>query len=235
MAIDPSDMNDAMRRATNGTRMRIPAMGANPQKGLPPAYSTGSDTRLAQAAQQATPNIMPPRQPGQVQPRQAPQPSVPQQGWTPPPGLMNPAVSQPQQGPLPSQPSQPSQPAQRPPGQPMPQQPGQMGTGFAGVPGQPPPPRHTILPPGVAARPDDYAYEPQPDRTWKMYPPGVPSPPHGDQASMPRAASTADLARMAQELGPYMQRREQLRLSTQAPIPPGLANPNANPNEVQGY
>lgn len=235
-----SDMNSMMRRATNGSRMRVPAMGANPQLGIPPAYPTGQQGLAAQAAQN-TPNILPPRQPGQVAPQspmgQMPQSSQPPQGpppgqggmgqspqgWTPPPGLMNPAVSQP--------PGQGAAPP-RPPGQPMPTPPGQMGPGMPnGMPGQVRPPRHTILPPGQTARPEDYAYEPQPDRTWKMYPPGVASPMQGYQAAMPRAASTADLARMAQELGPYMQRREQMRQSTQAPLPPGFGNPN----EAQGY
>jgi hypothetical protein len=122
---------------------------------------------------------------------------------------------------------------QQPPSQPLPQMPNQM-------PQQPPPqaqpgvptqPRYTIQPPGVAARPEDYAYEPQPDRTWKMYPPGIPSPPHGYQVSMPQAASTRQLAQMSQELGRFMQQREQIRQSTQPPPPPGFANPN----EVQGY
>jgi len=216
-----------MRQATDRTRLRVPAMGANPRQGLPPAYSTGNDTRLAQAAQQETPNIMPPQPPVQHEAPQMPTfPTPPSfggggqesrgtpgsesgaspQSWTPPPGLMTPGSER--------------------PGQPMPRVPGQMRPGMPfPMPGQVPPPRHTILPPGMAANPNDYAYEPQSDRTWKMYPPGVASPPHGYQASMPRAASTADLARMAQELGPYMQRREQLRQSTQAPVPPGFGPP----------
>jgi hypothetical protein len=55
----------------------------------------------------------------------------------------------------------------------------------------------TIHPPGTPSDPDQYNYEPQPDGAWRVYPPGVPAPNHMLQASMPRAASTADYKRMA--------------------------------------
>lgn len=54
----------------------------------------------------------------------------------------------------------------------------------------------TIHPPGSPADPNHYNYEPQPDGAWRVYPPGVPSPSHIMQASLPRAASTADYKRM---------------------------------------
>jgi hypothetical protein len=167
------------------------------------------------------PNIMPMRQPQ----------SPPQQGFQPPPGLSQ--YQPPAQQPAPPQPQGPP-PA--PPGQPMPQPPGQMGAMPQGAPGAPAPTGYTIQPPGVAARPEDYTYEPQQDRTWKMYPPGVAAPPHQYQVSTPRAASTQQLGQMSSDLGRFMQQREQIRQSTQAPAPPGFANPGtANPNGVQGY
>jgi hypothetical protein len=53
-------------------------------------------------------------------------------------------------------------------------------------------------PPGTPADPNQYNYEPQPDGAWRVYPPGVAAPPHQPQASLPRAASTADYRRMRQ-------------------------------------
>ena len=55
----------------------------------------------------------------------------------------------------------------------------------------------TMHPPGSAADPNSYNYEPQPDGSWRVYPPGVSAPNHTVQASMPRAASTADYRRMS--------------------------------------
>lgn len=54
----------------------------------------------------------------------------------------------------------------------------------------------TMHPPGSPADQNSYNYEPQPDGSWRVYPPGVGSPGHMMQASMPRAASTADYRRM---------------------------------------
>jgi hypothetical protein len=54
----------------------------------------------------------------------------------------------------------------------------------------------TLHPPGIPADPNQYTYEPQPDGAWRVYPPGVSAPPHNAQASLPRAASTADYKRM---------------------------------------
>jgi hypothetical protein len=54
----------------------------------------------------------------------------------------------------------------------------------------------TLHPPGVPADLNQYTYEPQPDGAWRVYPPGVSAPPHNAQASLPRAASTADYKRM---------------------------------------
>lgn len=56
----------------------------------------------------------------------------------------------------------------------------------------------TMHPPGTPADPNQYNYEPQPDGAWRVYPPGVNAPPHMAQASLPRAASTADYRRMRQ-------------------------------------
>ena len=54
----------------------------------------------------------------------------------------------------------------------------------------------TLHPSGSPPDPDQYNYEPQPDGAWRVYPPGVPAPAHSAQASLPRAASTADYRRM---------------------------------------
>lgn len=56
----------------------------------------------------------------------------------------------------------------------------------------------TLHPPGSPADPSHYNYEPQGDGSWRVYPPGVNAPPHTFQASLPRAASTADYQRMRQ-------------------------------------
>jgi hypothetical protein len=53
-------------------------------------------------------------------------------------------------------------------------------------------------PPGVQADPNQYNYEPEADGAWRVYPPGVQAPPNMHQASLPRAASTADYRRMQQ-------------------------------------
>lgn len=54
----------------------------------------------------------------------------------------------------------------------------------------------TMHPPGSNSDPNSYNYEPQPDGSWRVYPPGVGAPGHMMQASMPRAASTGDYRRM---------------------------------------
>jgi hypothetical protein len=59
----------------------------------------------------------------------------------------------------------------------------------------------TIHPPGTPADATQYNYEPQPDGSWRVYPPGVSAPPHTVQASLPRAASTGDYIRMARAFG----------------------------------
>lgn len=75
--------------------------------------------------------------------------------------------------------------------------------GVASVPEPYPTPQSgQIHPPGQQADPNHYNYEPQPDGAWKVYPPGMLAPPHLTQASLPRAASTADYARMRQALLP---------------------------------
>jgi hypothetical protein len=56
----------------------------------------------------------------------------------------------------------------------------------------------TLHPPGSPSDPSNYNYEPQADGSWRVYPPGVGAPPHTFQASLPRAASTADYRRMRQ-------------------------------------
>jgi hypothetical protein len=55
----------------------------------------------------------------------------------------------------------------------------------------------TMHPPGTAADPNQYNYEPQPDGSWRVYPPGVSAPQHTVSASLPRAASTGDYIRMS--------------------------------------
>lgn len=66
-------------------------------------------------------------------------------------------------------------------------------------------PGFTIHPPGVPSSTDEFNYEPQPDNSWKMYPPGVAATPNAYQVSMPQAASHAELMRMRQELSSIMQ------------------------------
>lgn len=55
----------------------------------------------------------------------------------------------------------------------------------------------TMHPPGAPADPNQYNYEPQPDGSWRVYPPGVSAPAHTASASLPRAASTGDYIRMS--------------------------------------
>lgn len=55
----------------------------------------------------------------------------------------------------------------------------------------------TLHPPGAPADPNQYNYEPQPDGSWRVYPPGVSAPPHTASASLPRAASTGDYIRLS--------------------------------------
>ncbi len=64
----------------------------------------------------------------------------------------------------------------------------------------------SIHPPGTPADPSHYNYEPQPDGAWKVYPPGVNAPAGTYQASLPKAASTADYTRMSRELSRMMGR-----------------------------
>lgn len=71
-----------------------------------------------------------------------------------------------------------------------------------------------LHPPGTPANPSHYNYEPQPGGAWTVYPPGVPAPDGSYTTSMPRAASTADYARMSRALGQA--------LAPQANRPPGL-------------
>lgn len=55
----------------------------------------------------------------------------------------------------------------------------------------------TMHPPGTPADPNQYNYEPQPDGSWRVYPPGITAPAHTVSASLPRAASTGDYIRLA--------------------------------------
>ena len=59
----------------------------------------------------------------------------------------------------------------------------------------------TVHPPGSEADPNQYNYEPQPDGSWRVYPPGVGAPAHTASASLPRAASTGDYMRMSRAFG----------------------------------
>jgi len=79
-----------------------------------------------------------------------------------------------------------------------------------GEPARPPAstaPGFTIHPPGVPTNAKEFNYEPQPDNSWKLYPPGVQAPDSAFQASMPRAATTQDLMRMRQEMSGFMNPR----------------------------
>jgi hypothetical protein len=77
----------------------------------------------------------------------------------------------------------------------------------------------TMHPPGSSADVAQYNYEPQPDGSWRVYPPGVGAPPHTFQASLPRAASTGDFIRMSQAF----------RGGSQAPGPTGYPQPMQAP------
>jgi hypothetical protein len=81
----------------------------------------------------------------------------------------------------------------------------------------------TMHPPGTAADPNQYNYEPQPDGSWRVYPPGVTSPQHMLQASLPRAASTGDYMRMSQAFG-----------GQQAQAPGQAVQPMGPPNRPPG-
>jgi hypothetical protein len=98
----------------------------------------------------------------------------------------------------PQAPNPANQPAPVPPGPPTPPM-GSMTSPMTAPPVNPQ--TFTVSPPGSAADSQHYNYEPQPDGSWRVYPPGVPAPPHTVQASMPRAASTADYIRMANAFG----------------------------------
>ena len=79
--------------------------------------------------------------------------------------------------------------------QPQPQpMPAAQPTPMAAPPVQPA--TFTMSPAGQQADPNAYNYEPQPDGSWRVYPPGVQAPGHMLQASMPRAASTGDYRRL---------------------------------------
>lgn len=80
-----------------------------------------------------------------------------------------------------------------------------------------------MSPVGSPADPNHYNYEPQPDGAWRVYPPGVPAPPNMQQASLPRAASTADYRRMREA---FMQPMQQAPApATSAPLPPTRPQP----------
>lgn len=121
-------------------------------------------------------------------------PDLPNIGQGPPQGAPAPtanAVGLPPQTP-PQPPQAPPMPPPAPPSPPM----AQMGSPMQAPPGINPQ-TFTMSPAGSAADAGHYNYEPQPDGSWRVYPPGVAAPPHTFQASMPRAASTGDYIRMA--------------------------------------
>jgi hypothetical protein len=75
----------------------------------------------------------------------------------------------------------------------------------------------------------EWQYEPQPDRSWKMYPPGVPAPPAAVHASMGRPATPGDLAAMTTKLAelsalPGRRVGQYVHAGLTPPPPPGWAN-----------
>jgi hypothetical protein len=85
------------------------------------------------------------------------------------------------------------------------QPPGQVGRPMPpGLANRPVPNPFQVETPGQPAPPDHYNYEPAPDGSWRVYPPGLPAPSHVYTASMPRAASTADYGRMRAALQYHM-------------------------------
>jgi hypothetical protein len=133
------------------------------------------------------------------------------QGTPPPgagqaPGPAMPGAGNPQANPLSNAPAtmvanaatggRPPAQQMQPPPQPQVQAPGPAQPGMAAPAVQPS--TFTLHPPGTPPDPNQYNYEPQPDGAWRVYPPGIPAPPHALQASLPRAASTADYRRMRQ-------------------------------------
>lgn len=136
------------------------------------------------------------------------------QGTSPPPGTAGPSYARP-----PASPTQPS---------------GSMAGGALSPSGGSPTPMastpqspmqaprvqaqtFTMHPPGTPADQNQYNYEPQPDGSWRVYPPGVSAPQHTVSASLPRAASTGDYMRMS-------------RAFTMAAPPPGAV---PQPQQVQ--
>lgn len=83
----------------------------------------------------------------------------------------------------------------------------------------------TVHPPGTDADRNQYNYEPQPDGSWRVYPPGVAAPAHTASASLPRAASTGDYMRMARAFGQAAPSLPAPRIPTQSvptPRAPGF-------------
>jgi hypothetical protein len=120
------------------------------------------------------------------------------------------------QNPTPSEQSNPIQPTPPPQVQ-LPSGPQQFGPGPGpGTAPQSPmqapniqPQTFTLHPPGTPADDTQYNYEPQPDGSWRVYPPGVTAPSHTFQASLPRAASTNDYIRMSRAFQPQAQPTQQ--------------------------
>lgn len=165
----------------------------------PNAAMNGLMRRAGNRSRTAPPGQLPDIGQSAAPPQQAQQASLP--GFTPPPGF----------APQATLPPQASQRAQSVLGQTPAVQ--ALNVGMGQMPGmqpqQPPQPApspmaapavqpNTLMlhPPGVAADPNQYNYEPQPNGAWLVYPPGVSNPAHTTSASLPRAASTADYRRM---------------------------------------
>jgi hypothetical protein len=76
--------------------------------------------------------------------------------------------------------------------------------------------------PGVPAPIREYQYEPRPDGSFRVYPPGVQAPPGRPQTSMARAAHAGELQAMAGVLGRAFPNQ-----------PPGQPVPGETPEQAQ--
>jgi hypothetical protein len=80
-------------------------------------------------------------------------------------------------------------------------------------PGAPAPPAAPARPafsvslPGHQAPAHEWNYEPQSDRAWKIYPPGIAAHPHAPQATMPTPAGPEHLREIAMRLSQLPARR----------------------------
>lgn len=173
------DMNAIIRKAGNRSRKLPDERGT----GTTPTGFTQANPSEATGGGTMT---------GQGMPTRGGAGGLPNIGQTPAVAAADLVLSQGQQRQMQPQAPQPQAPPPPPP--PQMSNPAARTNPLAAPPVQPQP--LAMHPPGVAADENQYNYEPQPDGSWKVYPPGIMAPQSSYQASLPRAASTADYRRM---------------------------------------